>query len=63
MSYAEHLSELEAMGVASLKIEGRMKGEAYVSEVVSAYRRLIDEKCLPTDAEKERLAADSTAAG
>lgn len=55
MSYADHIAELEKMGVASLKIEGRMKGEAYVSSVVSAYRRLMDEKRLPTKSEKEEL--------
>lgn len=55
MSLAEHLAELSDMGVASLKIEGRMKGEAYVSAVVSAYRRLIDENRRPTAQEVERL--------
>jgi len=55
MSLAEHIAELKEIGVNSLKIEGRMKGEAYVSEVVSAYRRLIDEHRLPTPEEKERL--------
>ena len=37
------LEELMAAGVASLKIEGRMKTEYYVASVVSAYRHLIDE--------------------
>lgn len=55
MSYADHLAELEKMGVSSLKIEGRMKGEAYVASVVSAYRKLIDEKRRPTVEEKEGL--------
>ncbi len=32
-----------AMGVASLKIEGRMKSPHYVATVVSVYRRLIDD--------------------
>lgn len=39
-------SQIEAMikaGVASLKIEGRMKSDYYLAVVVGAYRRLIDE--------------------
>ncbi len=55
MSLAEHLRELKEMGVASLKIEGRMKGEAYVSKVVSTYRRLIDEERVPNREEIEGL--------
>ncbi len=55
MSLAEHIRELKSDGVASLKIEGRMKGEAYVREVVSTYRRLIDEDRLPSKEEKDRL--------
>ncbi len=55
MSYAEHIVSMADMGVASLKIEGRMKGEAYVSAVVSAYRRLIDERRKPTKQETDRL--------
>ena len=39
------LEELIQAGVASLKIEGRMKTEYYVASVVSAYRHLIDELC------------------
>ncbi len=38
----EHLSSLKNAGVASLKIEGRMKGPAYVAAVVSVYRKYID---------------------
>ena len=37
-----HLPELVAAGVASLKIEGRMKTAYYVATVVSAYRRALD---------------------
>ena len=43
------LEALIKAGVASLKIEGRMKTEYYVASVVSAYRHLIDELC---DSEK-----------
>lgn len=38
----EHLSQLEKAGIASLKIEGRMKSDYYVASVVNAYRRAID---------------------
>ena len=55
MSYASHITEMSDIGVASLKIEGRMKGEAYVSKVVSVYRKLIDEKRYPTENELEEL--------
>ncbi|MEA4888109.1 MAG: U32 family peptidase [Clostridiaceae bacterium] len=36
------LPALRQAGVASLKIEGRMRGEAYVGQVVSVYRDLLD---------------------
>lgn len=36
------LSDLARVGVASLKIEGRMKSADYVSAVVSVYRRVLD---------------------
>ena len=38
----EHLPEIIASGVASLKIEGRMKGIYYVASVVRAYRAALD---------------------
>ena len=38
----EHLHELQAAGLQSLKIEGRMKTAYYVATVVSAYRRGLD---------------------
>ena len=33
----EYVKELDEMGIASLKIEGRMKGESYVGSVTAAY--------------------------
>ncbi len=39
---AEYVAELEAMGVASLKLEGRMKRPEYVATVTSVYREAID---------------------
>ncbi|MBR2343034.1 MAG: DUF3656 domain-containing protein [Clostridia bacterium] len=43
LSLAGHIPELIASGVASLKIEGRMKSPEYVYTVTSIYRRLLDE--------------------
>ena len=37
-----YLRELEAMGVASLKLEGRMKRPEYVAVVTDVYRRALD---------------------
>lgn len=37
------LSDLMKAGVASFKIEGRMKTEYYVASIVSAYRHLLDD--------------------
>ena len=38
-----YLQELESMGVASIKLEGRMKRPEYVATVTAVYRRAIDE--------------------
>ena len=38
----EHLQALKKMGVASLKLEGRMKRPEYVAAVTGVYRRAID---------------------
>ena len=44
-------------GVHSLKIEGRLKSPTYVFEVVSIYRRLLDERRAATDREIAALDA------
>lgn len=41
----EHIPELINSGIASLKIEGRVKTAFYVATVVGAYRREIDRYC------------------
>lgn len=38
----EHLDKLKTVGVDSVKIEGRMKTEYYVANIVNAYRMAID---------------------
>ena len=43
LSLADHIPALTRSGVASLKIEGRMKSPDYVYTVTSIYRRLLDE--------------------
>lgn len=42
LNVIEHLEKLAEAGVTSFKIEGRMKSEYYVANVVNAYRRAID---------------------
>ncbi len=42
LNMSEHLREMEAAGISSFKIEGRMKSEYYIATVVNAYRRCID---------------------
>ena len=55
LSLANHISELIDSGVASLKIEGRMKSPDYVYTVTSIYRRLLDEKRNSTKVEDKKL--------
>lgn len=43
MALINHLSELRKAGVASLKIEGRLKSPEYVSAVVGVYRKYLDD--------------------
>ena len=56
-----HIPELVQSGIASLKIEGRVKTSYYVATVVGAYRREIDRYCADpenyvfTEAEYEEL--------
>ena len=57
MCLARHITELIESGVASLKIEGRMKSPAYVYEVVSIYRRLLDEARNASNGEMNDLSA------
>ena len=55
LSLADHIPSLVKSGVASLKIEGRMKSPDYVYTVTSIYRSLVDECRTPTENEKRRL--------
>ena len=58
-----HLRQLADLGVACLKIEGRMKRPEYVAVVTAIYRRLLDEKRLPTRDEATRLEAAFSRSG
>ena len=49
----EKLEELEKLGVASLKIEGRMKRPEYVAVVTKTYRAALDGRKLSADAMRE----------
>lgn len=52
MALIEHLDELRRAGVASLKIEGRLKSAEYVSAVTGVYRKYLDN---PHKAEQKDL--------
>ena len=43
LSMIEHIPDLCEAGIASLKIEGRVKTEYYVSVITQAYRRAVDD--------------------
>ena len=51
------LKELEQMGVASLKLEGRMKRPEYVAAVTGIYRKALDTHMVTRDMEKTLLDA------
>lgn len=52
-----YLKELEHMGVASLKLEGRMKKPEYVATVTAVYRKALDEGVVTADMEQALLTA------
>ncbi len=56
LSLAAHVPTLIDMGLASLKIEGRMKSPAYVLTVTRIWRHLLDERRAATEEEMQALA-------
>ena len=52
-----YVKELEAMGVASLKLEGRMKRPEYVAAITQVYRQAIDTGVVTKPMEKQLLDA------
>ncbi|MBQ6890511.1 MAG: U32 family peptidase [Oscillospiraceae bacterium] len=53
----KHLQELSAVGVASLKLEGRMKRPEYVATVTNIYRQALDGKEVTQEMLKELYTA------
>ena len=53
----EYLQELQDMGVASLKLEGRMKRPEYVAAVTKIYRKALDEGIVTREMRNTLLAA------
>ena len=43
LSLTDYITELIDMGVASFKVEGRMRSNYYLATVIGTYRRIIDE--------------------
>lgn len=60
---APHIADILTFGVASLKIEGRMKSPDYVYRVVSVYRRLLDEARSANEAELRELSSAFSRSG
>ena len=60
---ADYVQELEQMGVACLKLEGRMKRSEYVAVITGIYRRLLDEKRGPSREESRQLEAAFSRSG
>ncbi len=48
LNMIEHIKAMRDAGVCSFKIEGRMKSQYYVGNVINAYRRAIDNNCIAT---------------
>ena len=53
---ADHIPELCALGVTSLKLEGRMKRPEYVAVVTRIYAALLRQRRRPTEEERAALA-------
>ncbi len=63
LSLAGHVPELIQSGVASLKIEGRMKSSEYVYTAASIWRRLLDENRAATEREMQILSGAFSRSG
>ena len=57
LALAAHIEDILPLGVASLKVEGRLKSPEYVYGVISVYRKLLDEGRNATGEEMEYLAS------
>ena len=63
MSLSDHIQELCDMGVACLKLEGRMKRPEYVAVVTRIYADLLREQRTPTAEERMELTAAFSRSG
>lgn len=52
----EHIEKLVAIGIDSLKVEGRTKSIYYVANVAQSYRKAIDDACAGRDFDPKLLA-------
>ena len=57
LALAGHITDILPLGIASLKVEGRLKSPEYVAGVISVYRRLLDEGRNAEKGEMEYLAS------
>ncbi len=51
----DRIKELQAIGITSFKIEGRMKRPEYVAQVVKSYRKAVNHEAFNIDQEDRRL--------
>lgn len=49
LALIEHIPDFIEFGVDSLKIEGRMKSDYYIANIINAYRKMIDDYCQDPD--------------
>ena len=63
LSLCDHITEILDLGVASLKIEGRMKSPEYVRDTARVWRRLLDERRSATKEERQILAGTFSRSG
>ena len=63
LSLCDHVPEILDLGVASLKIEGRMKSPEYVRDTARVWRRLLDEGRSATEEERRILAGTFSRSG
>ena len=62
-SLADYVLQLQEMGIASLKLEGRMKRPEYVAVITDIYARLLQENRRPSLQEKQALEAAFSRSG
>ncbi len=55
LNYSAHMAELMEAGVASFKVEGRMKKVSYVRNIIGAYRDIIDQAGKRTVSQAKQL--------